>query len=105
MDYQEKIFQYRDIFIKYYEKGFGEPVLFLQGGGVSLRPYKNFLVELSKKYHVIVPTLPFFYKLAIPKEVWGLNEYGDFFGKFIKFLGLEEFNVIGHSLGGGVALT
>jgi pimeloyl-ACP methyl ester carboxylesterase len=105
MDYQENIFRYNGILIKYFEKGSGQSVLFLQGGGVSLRPYKKILEELSKKYHVIVPTLPFFYRRAIPKEIWGMEEYGDFFDKFLKFLDIEEISVIGHSLGGGVALS
>ncbi|MFH1401677.1 MAG: alpha/beta hydrolase [Parcubacteria group bacterium] len=105
MDYQENIFRYKNILIKYYERGLGEPILFLQGGGVSLNPYKKILVELSEKYHVIAPTLPFFYSLAVPKETWGFDEYGDFFSKFIKFLNLKELSVIGHSLGGGVALN
>lgn len=105
MAFQENFFQSGDVSIKYFEKGSGEPILFLQGGGVRALTYEKILNGLSKKYRVIAPDLPCFGSGSVPKEIWGFQEYGNFFFEFIKFLNLRDFIVIGHSLGGGIALN
>ena len=105
MDFQEKIFQHGGVSIKYFEKGSGEPILFLQGGGMRALTYEKILNGLSKKYRVIAPDIPCFGSGTVPKEIWGLQDYGNFFFEFIKFLNLRDFILIGHYFGGGIALT
>lgn len=105
MNFQEKFFQHSGVSIKYFEKGSGEPVLFLQGGGVRALTYKKILSGLSEKYHVIAPNLPCFGGGTVPKEIWGLQDYGNFFFEFVQFLNIRDFTLIGHSLGGGIALV
>lgn len=105
MNFKENIFRHNNVSIKYFEKGSGEPILFLQGGGVRALTYEKILSELSKKYRVIAPDIPCFGSGTVPKEIWGLQDYGDFFVEFIKFLNLKDFTLAGHSFGGGIALS
>src|SRR3989338_3441985 len=105
MDFQEKIFQYNKISIKYFQKGAGQVILFLHGGGVRALTCLKILNPLSENYNVIAPDIPCFGESSVPDEIWGLEEYADFFDKFIDFLGINDIIVIGHSLGGGIALN
>lgn len=105
MDFQEGVFQYKGVSLAYFQGGLGKSVLFLHGGGVRALTYRRFLRALLKKYRVIAPDLPCFGASSTPKETWGLDNYAECLDKFIGHLGLQEVIVIGHSMGGGVALN
>lgn len=105
MEFQKKLFRYENISLTYFQKGSGRVILFLQGGGVRALTYKKILDGLSERRCVIAPDLPCFGASTVPKEIWGLREYADFFDEFIKYLNIKEITVIGHSLGGGIALA
>lgn len=105
MRFEKNIFRQGEISVNYYEKGQGEPLLFLHGGGVKSLTYSTLLNSLSKKYHVISPDLPCFGSGVVPKEIWGLEEYAEFISGFIRFIEIKNYTLIGHSLGGGIALA
>lgn len=104
MRFEKNIFRQGGVSVNYYEKGQGEPLLFLQGGGVRTLTYSTLLNSLSKKYHVISPDLPCFGSGTVPYEIWGLEEYAEFISGFIKSTGINNYTLIGHSLGGRIAL-
>lgn len=88
----------------YYSAGSGEPLLFLHGGLLGALTFKRLLEKLSEHYRVIAPDIPGFGSSPLPRDIWGLPEYADFFNSFIRELGLEHISLIGYSFGGGIAL-
>ncbi|MEX2014345.1 MAG: alpha/beta hydrolase, partial [Candidatus Saccharimonadales bacterium] len=56
------------------------------------------------KYTTILLDLPGFGGSARPPLSWGLPEYGEFVGRFLKKTNLEPYGVIGHSNGGAIAI-
>lgn len=105
MDFQEKFFQHDGVSTKYLEKGSGEIFLFFIGGGVRVETFEKILNDLSSKYHVIAPDLPPFGNSTVPQEIWHLEDYGNFFLEFVKFLNIKNLTVAGFSFGGAVALA
>ncbi len=104
MHFQEKFFKYGDVSTKYLEKGSGQPLLFFIGGGVRVETFGKFLSDLSEKYHIIAPDLPPFGDASVPKEIWGLEEYGDYFLEFIKFLNIKNLIIAGFPSGAELRL-
>ena len=105
MDFQEKFFQHSGVSTKYLERGSGETILFFIGGGVRVETFEKILNDFSNKYHVVAPDLPPFGDATVPKEIWELEDYGNFFVEFIKFLNIKNLTVAGFSFGGGIALA
>ncbi|GEM_PF-706375 len=104
MDFQQSSFTHKEVSITYFQKGSGELILFLPGGGVRALTYKKILEAFSEQYRVVAPELPCFGGSTVPKEIWGLDDYADFFDAVIDSLAASEVILIGHSLGGGIAL-
>lgn len=105
MNFQQKFFKHGGVSTKYLEKGSGEPFLFFIGGGVRVETFEKFLDDMSAKYRIVAPDLPPFGDATVPKEIWGLEDYGDYFSEFIKFLNIQNLTAAGFSFGGGVALA
>jgi pimeloyl-ACP methyl ester carboxylesterase len=91
--------------VRYYAAGQGEPLVVIHGGGGDARTWWNNIAELSMKYAVYAPDLPGYGGSAPLSENYYIPELSDFIGKFAAALGLEKFNLVGHSLGGGIALN
>jgi pimeloyl-ACP methyl ester carboxylesterase len=90
--------------VHYYTAGAGEPLVVIHGGGGDARSWEHNISDLAKKYAVYAPDLPG-YGLTQPlKGKYYIPELSDFVAKFADKLGLKKFNLVGHSLGGGVAL-
>jgi pimeloyl-ACP methyl ester carboxylesterase len=91
--------------VHYYTAGEGEPLVVIHGGGGDARSWEHNISDLGRKYTVYAPDLPG-YGLTQPlKGKYYIPELADFVAKFAKSLGLKKFNLVGHSLGGGVALN
>lgn len=101
MLYEEKYFESGNDKLRYFQIGFGNAILFLHGSGINALTYKNSLNLLSKKYQIIAPDLPCFGKSTCPNNA---SEYFKILEKFIIFLNFEKIAIIGHSLGGLMAL-
>ncbi len=102
--FEKNFFEKGGVSIAYFEKGAGETILFLGGAGVRAFTHGRIVNILAKNYKVIIPEIPCFGESTIPSEVWGFNEYADFFNSFIASLGIRELAVAGLSFGGGIAL-
>jgi pimeloyl-ACP methyl ester carboxylesterase len=91
--------------ISYYRAGHGEPLLVIHGGGGDARTWWKNIVELAGKYTVFAPDLPGYGGSDPLDGSYCIPELSEFIGKFTTKLGLEKFYLIGHSLGGGIALN
>ena len=81
-----------------------DTVLFLHGGGLRASTYSKMLNNLAIKYRVIAPDLPGFGNSSVPNFVWNYSGYVNYLNEFIKNLNLNNIILIGHSLGGGIAI-
>lgn len=72
----------------------------LQGWGTDLGMYDSMAAAISDKYKVIQLDLPGFGASDEPNEAWSVDEYCDFFCKFMKELKIKKAALIGHSYGG-----
>ena len=63
------------------------------------------LDDISEHYRVITLDLPGFGKSGINREVWSINQFGDDIILLIKELELENTVLVGHSMGGLVAVA
>ncbi len=90
--------------VHYYTAGQGEPLVVIHGGGGDARTWQKNIVELSEKYTVYAPDLPGYGGSQRLAGDYYIPELSDFIGSFASSLGLERFYLVGHSMGGGVAL-
>jgi len=90
--------------IRYLTGGQGDPLVVLHGGGDSGKTWLQNAIELSKYYSIYVPDLPGFGLSQSMSDNFDLSEYVIFVEDFAHNLGLKQFYLVGHSLGGGIAL-
>jgi len=90
--------------IRYLTGGQGDPLVVLHGGGDSGKAWLQNAIELSKYYSIYVPDLPGFGLSQSMSDNFDLSEYVIFVEDFSQNLGLRQFHLVGHSLGGGIAL-
>jgi pimeloyl-ACP methyl ester carboxylesterase len=84
--------------------GQGDPLIIIHGGSDGAGAWAKNIEELSRKYTIYVPDLPGF---GLSQPVAGnyyIPEMVDFIDSFAKVLDIRNFFLMGHSLGGGVAL-
>lgn len=81
------------------------PIVFLPGWSVSVETYLESLTALSQRYYIIAPDLPGFSQSMSSKFLQDYQDYARCIIAFINALNLEKVHLIGHSLGGGIALT
>jgi len=91
--------------IHYLTGGEGEPLILIHGGGDSSRAWLQNAAELSRYYQVYLPDLPGFGRNKAIDEDFALSSYVTFVEDFSRSLGLGHFHLVGHSLGGGIALN
>jgi len=91
--------------INYRIIGEGQPILVLHGWGSQSEKWQKAGELLKeKKFQIIIPDLPGFGKSQEPFQPWNLDDYFNFLGKFVQFLKLKKFHLLGHSFGGAVAV-
>ena len=76
----------------------------IHGGGGDARTWWNNISVLAKKYRVYAPDLPGFGGSQPLHGAYFIPELAGFIDVFAGRMGLDKFNLMGHSLGGGVAL-
>jgi pimeloyl-ACP methyl ester carboxylesterase len=90
--------------IRYYTGGRGDPLVIIHGGGDGARAWLKNAEELSEYYTVYVPDLPGFGRSQSANDRFHLPEFVNFVENFSSALDLDKFYLIGHSIGGGIAL-
>ena len=88
----------------YLVAGEGPAIILLHGGGNDWREWKLNIGPLSECYSVYVPDLPGFGVSDKPKADYTVIYFVSFLSHFAEALGLEQFSLVGNSLGGGIAL-
>jgi pimeloyl-ACP methyl ester carboxylesterase len=91
--------------VHYYMAGQGEPVVVIHGGGGDASTWRNNITELAGRYTVYAPDLPGYGSSQPLAGDYYIPELVEFVDRFAGSLGLEKFYLIGHSLGGGIALN
>ncbi len=84
--------------------GKGDTVILMHGWGGSSESFKPVFDYLSKSFKVHAFDFPGFGRSGLPPNTWGTEDYGRFFMKFLKTIGIERTNIIAHSFGGRVAI-
>ena len=82
---------------KYLEAGSGPVILILHGLFGALSNFRHVVSGFCKRYRLIIPLMPIYEKSRFQSTVEGLTEYVD---EFVKFKKLENFTLLGNSLGG-----
>jgi pimeloyl-ACP methyl ester carboxylesterase len=91
----------------YGEAGEGPPIVFLHGWGLDHKAYKRALSRLvTAGVHVVAPALPGCGgTAALPGRVLDLAGYARWLAAFLDAVGMDRpALVMGHSMGGGVAI-
>jgi len=87
---------------KYIDEGNGTTIILLHGLMGSLSNFKSSVEELPKKgFRIIMPLLPI-YELPLLKT--SAKELSNFLHEFVSLLNLDNFFLLGNSLGGHVGL-
>jgi len=100
----EKTFQKDGQKLTYYEGGTGKTIVFFHGAGIRALTYKKSLNALAQNFHVFAPDLPGFGKSDMPQATWTFTHYSKFLSAFLESSDINNSIVIGHSLGGRIAM-
>lgn len=91
--------------INYEAYGSGPKLLLLHGWATNLHSFDKVSQALCQRFQVIKVDLPGFGLSQAPKETYGVFEYADFIEKFLEYLDVKEIFILGHSMGGAIALA
>jgi pimeloyl-ACP methyl ester carboxylesterase len=91
--------------INYRDIGEGEPIVLVHGFGQTLETWQRLIPELSKQYRVIALDLKGSGHSDKPSDGrYGIGDQADVVMALVEALNLARITLVGHSLGGGVAL-
>jgi len=91
--------------VHYFTAGQGDPLVVIHGGGGDARTWLKNIAALSENYTVYAPDLPGYGGSQPLDGDYFIPELTDFMDGFSDSLGLDKFHLMGHSLGGGIALN
>ncbi|MBR2675060.1 MAG: alpha/beta fold hydrolase [Mogibacterium sp.] len=72
----------------------------LQGWGTEMNMYDSVSAAIGDRYRVVQLDLPGFGESDEPPEAWSVDDYCDFFCKFMGEIKVKKAVLIGHSYGG-----
>lgn len=81
-----------------------ETVVILQGWGTKLEVYDSVAAAINSRFRVVQFEFPGFGESDEPREAWSVDDYTDFFVKFMQELKIDKAVLIGHSYGGRVII-
>jgi pimeloyl-ACP methyl ester carboxylesterase len=92
---------YRRAFVR---QGHGPALLFIHGIGDSSVTWRPLVGELARDFTVIAPDLLGHGRSAKPRADYSVAAYANAMRDLLAVLDIERATVVGHSLGGGVAM-
>lgn len=110
---EEKSFQYNGSTIYYRTTGQGKPVILLHGFGEDGTVWERQVTALQNNYRLIIPDIPGSGKSEFMAN-GNIETYADIIKELVNIehtqvstngSGLKEFSLIGHSMGGYIALA
>ena len=90
--------------VTYHKMGQGPPVLLVHGITSSSRTWKAVMPRLAERYTVIAPDLLGHGRSAKPQGDYSLGAYASGIRDLLVALDVPKATVVGHSLGGGIAM-
>lgn len=99
-----KIIKVGSIAVSFEEAGQGDPVVLLHGQGGHGDAWDRQIAALSCEYHVVAPDLRGHGETTVTPRPYAMSTLAEDVAGVINGLGLEACHVVGHSLGGMVAL-
>jgi pimeloyl-ACP methyl ester carboxylesterase len=90
--------------VAYLDEGRGEVILLLHGMAGSSQTWRSVMRPLSRKYRVVAPDLLGHGNSAKPRSDYSLGAFAVFLRDLLDELGVVQATIVGHSLGGGVAM-
>ncbi len=91
--------------IRYHSGGKGEPLIILHGGGSNSKAWLPNAEKLSHYYRVYIPDLPGCGHSQCAHDDFQMHDYVAFLDGFVTHLKLQRFHLMGHSIGGAIALN
>lgn len=101
--YSRKTVKLGDVSIPYLEGGYGEPLLYLHGLG-GWGQWERHLYSLAVSTTVYAPQLPGWRDGEIPESLTSVRDYAGLMAQFLAAVNVPKAVVVGHSLGGWIAL-
>jgi 4,5:9,10-diseco-3-hydroxy-5,9,17-trioxoandrosta-1(10),2-diene-4-oate hydrolase len=94
----------KGINIHYKVAGEGSPIILLHGGSNDSSDWQHNVSSLAESYRVYAPDLIGYGLSDKPDVKYSIDYYIDFLDNFMQEMEIEKASLIGHSLGGGIAL-
>jgi pimeloyl-ACP methyl ester carboxylesterase len=88
----------------YHMAGSGPPVVLIHGMVNSSRHWRSVALELADRHTVIAPDLIGHGDSATPRGDYSLGAHATSIRDLLAVLGIDRATIVGHSLGGGVAM-
>lgn len=96
--------KFKDTDIEYTVQGKGKTIVLLHGYMESLSAWDDFKEELSNNFQIIAIDLPGHGNSGIVDKVHSMELMAECVDEVVFHLGIEKFSIVGHSMGGYVAL-
>ena len=90
--------------LHYVDAGDGDPVVFVHGLLGSHQDWTSLLADLSDRHRVLAPDLVGHGASAKPVGDYSLGAHAAMLRDLLDHLGVAQVTLVGHSLGGGIAL-
>ncbi|QLL06951.1 alpha/beta fold hydrolase [Mycobacterium vicinigordonae] len=90
--------------VAYRDEGAGDVLLLIHGIGGSSNNWRAIIPALSKKFRVIAPDLLGHGQSDKPRGDYSLGSFAVLLRDFLDALGIPQATIVGHSLGGGIAM-
>ncbi len=86
--------------------GTGQPLVLIHGFGVSGHIWHRVIPFLAREYQVFVVDLPGYGQSTYSetRAPWQLREMAPLLGKWLQAMGLTKVHLVGHSMGGAIAI-
>lgn len=102
---ERQVFDYHGVKINYYEAGQGPPVILLHGFGACTYTWRFLAPALAKGHRVFAIDLKGFGLSAKPADgKYAVSDQADMVAAFLRRRDLPDLALVGHSMGGAVAL-
>ncbi|MDO3639885.1 alpha/beta fold hydrolase [Mycolicibacterium arseniciresistens] len=90
--------------VAYRDAGEGETLLLIHGMAGSSQTWREVMPRLSRHYRVIAPDMLGHGQSGKPRTDYSLGAFAVWLRDFLDELGVESVTIVGHSLGGGIAM-
>ncbi len=100
-----KTIKYQGFEFAYHVEGKGDPMVLIHGFCEDSNIWSKLTPELSKKHTLIIPEMPGYGKSPLPQRLMEMEDLAEIVNRCIEAEGVKECIMIGHSMGGYIALA